>query len=86
MWYKIGHEKDTYLQYESWNKKAEHCLFNLSWEHLHWAQFFTTLSLSANDHESTVNTDFRVVMNFSKLANLQIWNPWMTDSSKFTYL
>lgn len=40
-------------------------------------RFFTTLHMSANDHESTENIDFGVKINFSKEADSQIWNPYI---------
>lgn len=35
----------------------------------HSGQVFTILGMSANDRESSANTDFRVTINFSEQAN-----------------
>lgn len=35
MWYSMDHDKNDCLQHESSNKKAEHHLVHLSWEHVH---------------------------------------------------
>lgn len=59
------HKRDSYLQDESRNKKAEHHLFDLSWEHEgHQHKFFATLHTFTNDHNDAASIDVQVTNRF----------------------
>lgn len=55
--------KGHMFMYESWDKKAELTLFNVSWKGM-WLKFFATQCVSMNDCENATSTDFGVANKF----------------------
>lgn len=78
--YQIDHMKDTYVQYESRKKKAEHLL---AWPQLvacifvGWLKFFATLRTSTNDMKVLGTLIWGLHLHPSKSENLETRNLWI---------
>lgn len=71
-------KKTICLQYESCRKKvASPCLTSVENLWVGWVEFFTTLHISTNNHESSSRIDFVVQINVSKSVNSKIQNLWI---------